>query len=398
MHHVARSLNIVARHYLDYASTAPLRDSARAALAEALGDQSQGTLSDPGRIHHEGMTARVLLENAREQVASLLKAKQREIIFTSGATESITAATWGAVRRCVDKGSPPHIVFAAVEHSAVRRSSKLFASAFGGSVSIVDVDSFGRIDVDAFIDALTPATALAHLQWGNHEVGTLQPVAEIAAACRDRGILLHVDAAQAVGHVAVEPKDLGIDLLSFSGHKFGGPTGVGGLWVRQGLRIEPLLTGGEQERSRRAGLENVSAAIALGVVASELDESTLNSEASSNHSLLATAVERLTTTPGISLLGPLESPNRLPHLICLAVEGVEPQGVVLGLDRRGIALHSGSSCASEGLEPSPVLEAMGVNAQRSLRVSVGHNSKIDDINALCEHLPQVVSELRSLSA
>ncbi len=396
MRHLARSLNLVARHYLDYASTAPLRDSARIALSEALAAQSQGTLGDPGRIHHEGMTARVLLENAREQVASLLKAKQREIIFTSGATESITAATWGGASMS-RRGSPPHL-FGAVEHSAVRRSSELFASAFGGSVSIVSVDSYGRIDVDAFIDALTPTTALAHLQWGNHEVGTLQPVAEIAAACTDRGILLHVDAAQAVGHVAVDPKDLGIDLLSFSGHKFGGPPGVGGLWVRQGLRIEPLLAGGEQERSRRAGLESVSAAIALGVVASELDESTLDSEASSNRNLLATTLERLTTTPGISLLGPLESPDRLPHLLCLAVEGVEPQGVVLGLDRLGIALHSGSSCASEGLEPSPVLEAMGVDAQRSLRVSVGHNSTIDDINALCEQLPQIVSELRSLSA
>jgi cysteine desulfurase len=133
-------------------------------------------------------------------------------------------------------------------------------------------------------------------------------------------------------------------------------------------------------------------------VASELDESTLDSEASNSRDLLATAVERLTTTPGISLLGPVESSSRLPHLICLAVEGVEPHGVVLGLDRRGIALHSGSSCASEGLEPSPVLEAMGVDAQRSLRVSVGHNSTTDDINALCEHLPQVVSELRSLRA
>ena len=133
-------------------------------------------------------------------------------------------------------------------------------------------------------------------------------------------------------------------------------------------------------------------------MASELDESTLDSEASSNRDLLATALERLTTTPGISLLGPLESPDRLPHLLCLAVEGVEPQGVVLGLDRLGIALHSGSSCASEGLEPSPVLEAMGVDAQRSLRVSVGHNSTIDYINALCEQLPQIVSELRSLSA
>ena len=398
MHYIARSLNIVARHYLDHASTSPLRDSARTALSEALALQVDETIGDPGRIHQEGMTARVLLENAREQVAALLNAKQREVIFTSGATESIAAATWGAVRRSVENGSTPHIVHAAVEHSAVRRSSELFATSFGGSVSVVGVDSSGRIDLDAFIDSLTPSTALAHVQWGNHEVGTLQPVAEIAAVCNELGILLHVDAAQAVGHLTVHPKDLGIDLLSFSGHKFGGPTGIGGLWIRQGLRIEPLLAGGEQERSRRAGLENLPSAIALGVVAAELEESVRLAEAANARNLLATALDRLTTTPGISLLGPSDAFDRLPHLICLAVDGVEPQGVVLGLDRRGIALHSGSSCASEGIEPSPVLDAMGVDAQRSLRISVGHNSTLDDINSLCDELPQVVSELRSLSA
>ncbi len=398
MHYIARSLNIVARHYLDHASTSPLRDSARTALSEALALQVDETIGDPGRIHQEGMTARVLLENAREQVAALLNAKQREVIFTSGATESIAAATWGAVRRSVENGSTPHIVHAAVEHSAVRRSSERFATSFGGSVSVVGVDSSGRIDLDAFIDSLTPSTALAHVQWGNHEVGTLQPVAEIAAVCNELGILLHVDAAQAVGHLTVHPKDLGIDLLSFSGHKFGGPTGIGGLWIRQGLRIEPLLAGGEQERSRRAGLENLPSAIALGVVAAELEESVRLAEAANARNLLATALDRLTTTPGISLLGPSDAFDRLPHLICLAVDGVEPQGVVLGLDRRGIALHSGSSCASEGIEPSPVLDAMGVDAQRSLRISVGHNSTLDDINSLCDELPQVVSELRSLSA
>ena len=398
MHYIARSLNIVARHYLDHASTSPLRDSARTALSEALALQVDETIGDPGRIHQEGMTARVLLENAREQVAALLNAKQREVIFTSGATESIAAATWGAVRRSVENGSTPHIVHAAVEHSAVRRSSELFATSFGGSVSVVGVDSSGRIDLDAFIDSLTPSTALAHVQWGNHEVGTLQPVAEIAAVCNELGILLHVDAAQAAGHLTVHPKDLGIDLLSFSGHKFGGPPGIGGLWIRQGLRIEPLLAGGEQERSRRAGLENLPSAIALGVVAAELEESVRLAEAANARNLLATALDRLMTTPGISLLGPSDAFDRLPHLICLAVDGVEPQGVVLGLDRRGIALHSGSSCASEGLEPSPVLEAMGADAQRSLRISVGHSSSIEDINALCDELPLVVSELRSLSS
>lgn len=375
-----------------------MRASVRGALNDALDMQTNESLGDPGRIHHEGMTARTLLENARAQVAAFLGAKQREIVFTSGATESIAAATWGAVRRSVENDSTPHIVLSAVEHSAVRRSSERFATAFGGSVSIIGVDATGRINVDEFIEALTPTTAIAHVQWGNHEVGTLQPVAELAAACNERGILIHVDASQAVGHVTVHPKDLGIDLLSFSGHKFGGPSGIGGLWIRQGLRIEPLLTGGEQERARRAGLENVPAAIALGSLTAELDDAALAAEARSARNLLATALERLTMTPGISLLGPADADQRLPHLMCLAVEGVEPQGVVLGLDRRGIALHSGSSCASEGLEPSPVLDAMGVDAQRSLRVSVGHDTTIDDIDALCKELPLVVSELRSLSA
>lgn len=390
-------MTIVARHYLDHASTSPLRSVARDAMTEALQMQSDGELGDPGRIHSEGMTSRALLENAREQVASLLGAKQREIVFTSGATESIAAATWGALRRNAATGTRPHVVLSAVEHSAVRRSSDTFAHAFGGSVSVVGVDSTGHINVSEFIDALTPTTSLAHIQWGNHEVGTLQPVAEIAAACKERGILVHVDAAQAVGHVAIRPKDLGIDLLSFSGHKFAGPTGIGGLWIRQGLRIEPLVGGGEQERARRAGLENLPAAIGLGAVAAELTDSTITAEQTTARNLLATVLERLASTPGISLLGPTDADHRLPHLLCLAVEGVEPQGVVLGLDRRGIALHSGSSCASEGLEPSPVLEAMGVDAHRSLRISVGHNTTANDIEALCRELPIVVSELRSLN-
>ena len=384
------------RHYLDYASTAPLRLAARDAYTDAISQQAAASIGDPGRIHHEGMTARALLENARAQVASLLGAKQREILFTSGATESIASAVWGAVRRSVDAGGTPHIVHSAVEHSAVRRSSDLFTRTCGGSVTVVGVDRNGRIDLEAFLDALTPGTALAHVQWGNHEVGTLQPVREIAEACRERGILVHVDAAQAVGHLSVVPRELGIDLLSFSSHKFGGPTGIGALWIRQGLRLEPLLMGGEQERARRAGLENIAAALAFGAAAEELDPHRIDAEGATSRAQLSHALDRLTDVEGISLLGPIDPADRLPHIVCLAIDGVEPQGVVLGLDRLGIALHSGSSCASEGLEPSPVLDAMGVDAQRSLRISVGHASTMDDIDALCHALPRVVGELRSL--
>jgi len=386
----------VSRHYLDHASTSPLRDSARIAFNETLALQESAAIGDPSRIHQEGMHARALLEHARSQVAELLSAKQREIVFTSGATESIATAVWGAVRRSVDAGRSPRIVHAAVEHSAVRRSSAQFAHAFGGSVEIVGVDSTGRIDSDAFLEQLTPETALVHLQWGNHEVGTLQPVKEIAAACRDRNILLHVDAAQAVGRVPITPGELGIDLLSFSSHKFGGPAGIGALWIRQGLRVEPLITGGEQERARRAGLETLAAALAFGAAAEELGNGQLQNEAITARNSIAIAIDRLTAIDGVTLLGPGDPNQRLPHLACVAIEGVEPQGVVLGMDRRGIALHSGSSCASEGLEPSPVLEAMGVDAHRSLRISVGHSTTAEDIDALCDALPDVVSELRSL--
>ena len=388
----------MARHYLDYASTSPLRETARVAFVETLAQQTAASLGDPGRIHQEGMMARALLENARAQVATLLGAKQREVLFTSGATESIASAVWGAVRRSVDAGATPHIVHSAVEHSAVRRSSELFANSCGGSVTVVGVDRNGRIDLDAFIDSLTAGTSLAHVQWGNHEVGTLQPVREIAEACKERGILVHVDAAQAVGRLPVVPGELGIDLLSFSSHKFGGPAGIGALWIRQGLRLEPLLVGGEQERARRAGLENIAAALAFGAVAEELEPSRIETEAATSRVLLDRALNRLTAIEGVRLLGPADPNERLPHIICLAIDGVEPQGVVLGLDRHGIALHSGSSCASEGLEPSPVLDAMGVDAQRSLRVSVGYGSTTDDIDALCEALPRVVGELRSLQS
>lgn len=385
------------RRYLDHASTSPLRAVAAAALRDAIEQSQSGRLADPGRIHTEGMTARAMLEVAREQTASMIGARSREIVFTSGATEAIAAATWGAVRRAVDKGHRPHIVLAAVEHSAVRRSSTMFAEAFGGSVSVIGVDGDGRVDVDAFIGALAPETALAHIQWGNHEVGTLQPVREIAAECREREILVHVDAAQAVGRVPVDPRDLGIDLLSFSGHKFGGPTGAGALWIHQGLRLEPLLVGGDQERARRAGLEDVTALLGLGAAADSLDAATIGAEAARSRAFCDTLIKRLTTIDGIELLGDRSPGGRLPHLVCLAVAGIEPQGVVLGLDQRGIAVHSGSSCATEGLEPSPVLEAMGVDAHRSLRISVGWNTTDADIDSVCTELPVIVDHLRSLA-
>jgi cysteine desulfurase len=351
-----------------------------AALVHWLGQP----VGDPGRIHAEGLAARVAVETAREQVAGMLGARPRSVVFTSGATEAIAAACWGAAER------GHHQVVAAVEHSAVRRSAMA-----AGEVAVVGVDAVGRIDPDELLGAVRDDTALVHLQWGNHEVGTLQPVAEVAAACRGRGVLLHVDAAQAAGHVPIAFDDLGIDLLSVSAHKLGGPAGVGALLVRRGLRVRPLLLGGDQERARRAGLEPVAAIAGFGAAATVLDAPRLAAEAAAHRTMTDRVLAAVPDLPGVRAYGP--PVDRLPHLVCLGIDGVEPQAVLLGLDRVGVAAHSGSACSSEALEPSPVLEAMGVDAHRSLRLSVGWSSVDADIDAALTALPRIIGDLRALA-
>lgn len=370
------------RHYLDFASTTPLRPAARAAMVAAL-EQLHG---DPGRIHQEGMAARVAVETAREQVAGLLGARPREVVFTSGATEAIATAVWGASER------GDHQVVTAVEHSAVRE-----CAARAGRVSVVPVDGTGRVDPDAVLAAIEPDTALVHVQWGNHEVGTVQPVAEIVAGCRERGVLVHVDAAQAVGHVPVSFAETGADLMSVSAHKFGGPLGMGALLIRRGLRLRPLLLGSDQERARRAGLENVPAIVGFGAACDELSQpGTLERERSSAVAHTERVIASATAVDGVQLYG--DRDHRLPHLVCLGFTDVEPQAVLLGLDRLGVAVHSGSACASESLEPSPVLAAMGVDAHRSLRVSVGWCTTDADVDAFCDALPRVLEQLRAYRA
>jgi cysteine desulfurase len=368
------------RHYLDHASTSPPRPEVVAAMVAWL--EHPG--GDPGRIHTEGMTARAAVEEARHRVATLLGTRPREVVFTSGATESIAAAVWGAA------GRGDHQVVTAVEHSAVRQN----ADAAGG-VTVVGVDGHGRVDPDDVAAAIRADTSCVHVQWGNHEVGTVQPVADVAAVCRERGVLFHVDAAMAAGHVPVDFAAVGADLVSVSAHKLGGPAGVGALLVRRGLRLQPLLRGGDQERARRAGLENVPAVVGFGAAASTL-ASSLDAEAEAQRRLTDRVLDAVPALDGVVVYGdPVE---RLPHLVCLGVQGIEPQAVLLGLDRAGVAAHSGSACASESLEPSPVLEAMGVDAHRSLRVSVGWSSTDADIDALLDALPRVLAELRALGA
>jgi cysteine desulfurase len=354
--------------------------------------------ADPGRVHTEGRMARVALEDARNQVAAFCGTRSRQVVFTSGATEAINAAVYGALHleRGARAGDGPRVALAAVEHSAVREASERCAGPDGWAV--LPVDRAGRLDPESVRAALgRPGLALVHCQWANHEVGTIQPVAEVVKACRERGVLVHVDAAAAAGHVVIDFDDLGADLLSISAHKLGGPAGVGALLVRRGLRVPPLLLGGAQERARRAGLENVAAAVGFGAVAAELDDEHLLAEAARAAALTQRLRAVAVAEPGVEAFGPSQAGDRLPNLLCLGIEGVEAEAVLIGLDQAGVAAHSGSACSSELLEPSPVLAAMGVEAERSLRLSVGWSTTEAEVAMAERALPGVIRRLRALA-
>ncbi|NLA36409.1 MAG: cysteine desulfurase [Actinobacteria bacterium] len=375
----------MARSYLDFASTTPLLPAALDAMIEVSRAIAAGQLGDPSRSHSEGLAARELVERCRSQVATALGARPREVVFCSGATEACALASFGATSL---DSARTHSVLSAVEHAAVRTWAER------GPHTTVAVDSSGRVDAASFVSAVRDDTAIAHLQWANHEVGTIQPVAAVAAGLRERhGVLFHVDAAQAVGRVAVDFAASGVDLMSVSGHKFGAPTGIGALLVRRGVRVDPLISGGDQERARRAGMENIAAIVGFATAISEC-AATLDVEAARLRSLRSRVAAWAAGADGVSVLGHRD--EVVPHLVCLEIDGVEPQPVLIGLDRAGIAVHSGNSCSSEALEPSPVLAAMGSAAQHSLRISLGHCTTDGDLDRLLIALPEVLAQLRSL--
>jgi cysteine desulfurase len=352
-----------------------------------------GITADPGRVHTEGRVVRAALEDARDQVAALFSVRPRQVVLTSGGTEAVNSAVWGILS--ADRGAP--VACAAVEHSAVRD-----ASARLGTLVEIDVDRLGRITAAAVGEALRRSTsvhgrtaALVHCQAANHEVGTLQDVVDVVADCRGAGIPVHVDAVAAAGRVPLDLGSLDADLVSISSHKLGGPAGVGALVVRRGLRIDPLLVGGEQERGRRAGLEDVLGAVGFGAAAGALSgPGRIDAEAAAAGAATRRLLEAAIAVDGVVPYGDVV--HRVPHILCLGVAGVEAEPVLLGLDQAGVAVHSGSSCSSESLEPSPVLEAMGVDGERSLRLSVGWSTTDIDVDAFAGAFGDVVGGLRGL--
>jgi cysteine desulfurase len=352
-----------------------------------------GTFADPARVHYEGQVVREAIEDARDKVAAFLHVQPREVVFTSSGTEAANTASRFS-RRASNPSAP--IISAGVEHSSVRLSSIRY-----GPVKSLSVDGVGRIEVDELEAMLDDAAhllpSLVHCQFANHEVATRQPVEQVIALCRSHNVPVHVDACAAVGQMPIDFGAIGADLVSVSAHKFGGPTGIGALIVRRGTRISPLILGADEERGRRAGMENVLGILGFAAAAEVLTEpGALELAALSSRKATDRLIEAATSIPGVISFG--DRSERVPNICCVGVNDVEAEGVVLGLDQVGIAVHSGSACSSEALAPSPVLEAMGIEANHSLRFSVGWSTTPADIEAFEACFGDVVASLRALSS
>jgi cysteine desulfurase len=368
--------------YLDAASAEPLHPAAEQALVTALREG----WADPARLYGAGRRARLALDAAREQIADVIGARPDEVAFTGSGTLACHLAVLGALAGRRRVGA--HIVVSAVEHSSILHAAREGA----GEVTTVPVDRTGRVDPDAFVAALRPDTALACLQSANHEVGTVQPVEEVAASCASRGVPLLVDAAQSVGWGAIAQ---GWSLLTASAHKWGGPPGVGVLAIRRRTRWRSPLPEDERERGRSPGFENVPAVVAASA-ALRARLAGVRAEASR----LSALVDRIRDTVP-SLLADVEvvgdPVRRLPHLVTFSCLYVDGEALVTEFDRLGFAVNSGSSCTSSTLRPSHVLAAMGVLSHGNIRVSLPFGTAEDEIDRFFDVLPGVVSRLRAVA-
>lgn len=378
--------------YFDHNATTPVHDAVLAEMEPFF----QKHFGNPSSAHGLGGEPKEHLGRARERLAALLGCRAAEVVFTSGGTESDNAAIKGAALALREKGN--HIVTSRTEHHAVLHSCRYLEEAFGFSVTYLDVDGSGRVSPDAVQAALTDRTVLVTIMLANNETGTLNPVGEIAGIAKERGVLFHTDAVQAIGKVPVHFNDLAVDLLSVSSHKLYGPKGVGALIVRDGTAFDPLMHGGGHERGRRAGTENIPGIIGLGKAA-EVAAADLGGEGKRLRKLTIDLWDGIEgSIPEVRLNGHLE--ERLPNTVNISFLRIEGESALMMLDRKGIALSTGSACSSEDLEPSHVLTAMGVDnlsARGALRFSLGRSNGAGDVADALRELPPIIERLRQMS-
>ncbi len=378
------------RIYLDHSATTPVHPAVVETMLPFL-TQNFGNASS---IHSFGQEAKVALEEARRQVASLICAEPSEIVFTSGGTEADNWAIKGTAN--FFEGSKRHIVISAVEHHAVLDACKYLEKS-GFEVTYIVVDRVGRIEPERVAHAIREDTFLVSVMHANNETGTINPIREIGALAQERCVLFHTDAVQTVGKIAIDVKGMNVDLLSLSGHKIYGPKGIGALYIRRGTQIDKMFHGGRHERDRRAGTENVPAAVGLGKVA-EICQDRMVKDADKlrelNEELHSKITQRISN---VHLNG--DQNRRVPGILNLSFDGVENDSLMLSLDLQGIAVSNGSACTSGTVEPSHVLKAMGLpkNLIRSaIRFSLGRDNTADEIDRTVDALKGIVERLRAV--
>ena len=380
------------RIYFDYNATTPLAPDAIDAVTTATRD----LFGNASSVHTFGQQAKAALDHARSSIAALIGGDPLEVVFTSGGTESDNFAIRG-VADALEPTKRRHLITTAIEHEAVLNTLKALARR-GWRTTILPVDQSGIVSPDRLREVITDDTALVSVMHANNEIGTIQPVAEMAAIAHEHGALMHSDGVQSAGKISVDVRSLGLDLFSISAHKFNGPKGAGALWIKRGTRVQAILTGGKHERNRRAGTENVPAIAGMGAAArlavAKLDDESARVAALRDR--LETGILR--AVDGTAVNGARD--RRVPNTTNISFERVEAESLLIALDLEGIAVSTGSACSSGTLEPSHVLRAMGFpphRTQNSLRFSLGMFSTAEEVDRVIEVLPRLVEKLRGLT-
>lgn len=377
--------------YADNAATTKMDKDVLKIMIKSL-EEDYG---NPSSIYKKGRDAKVLIEKARKQVAAAIGAKESEIIFTSGGSEGDNYAISGVARSRQQKGK--HIISSKIEHHAVLHTLNALEKE-GFEVTYLDVDENGIIDLEQLKNSIREDTILITIMFANNEIGTIQPISEIGKIARENKITFHTDAVQAVGHIPIDVNSMNIDLLSLSAHKFGGPKGVGAIYIKSGTRINNFIYGGAQERGKRAGTENTASIIAMGAaiekITANMKENT-KKVAAMRDKLIDTILKEI---PYTRLNGDRE--KRLPGNVNISFRFIEGESLLLMLDLHGICASSGSACTSGSLDPSHVLLAIGLPheiAHGSLRLTLNHENTMEDVDYILEVLPQIVEKLREMS-
>ncbi|CUP77190.1 cysteine desulfurase NifS [Clostridium baratii] len=377
--------------YMDYSATTYVKPE----VLEEMLPYFTNKFGNPSSFYGISRETKMAVDKARGQVAQALNADLNEIYFTGGGSEADNWAIKGIASAYKNKGN--HIITTKIEHHAVLHTCQ-YLEKQGFEVTYLDVDEEGFINLEELKNAITDKTILVSIMFANNEIGTIEPVKEIGQICRERKVLFHTDAVQAVGNVKIDVKDMNIDLLSLAGHKIYGPKGIGALYVRKGIRIHNLIHGGGQERNRRAGTENIAGIVGLGK-AIELASQNLEEHAKNMVVLRDRLIEGLLKIPYTRLNGP-RGDKRLPGNVNVSFEFIEGESILLSLDFEGVCASSGSACTSGSLDPSHVLLAIGLpheKAHGSLRLTLGDGSTEEDVDYVLEVVPPIIERLRKMS-